>query len=578
MRVSAAPRGFRPRRRRLGWLAGAVALWALLVRATPAAAQSEPCPLGRVSRIEIRNYSLFAPADITGRRFSWALGLANSLHIRTRADYLERQMLLEEGECYDPEALEASVRYLRELDFIARVQAEPRQVADSTWAIDVQTWDEWSTSASVYFDVEGELQIQGFYVTEVNALGRGLRLSFRHRAFRERNDNSVTLASTRFLGSATQASVAAGTTRTGRYFRQDFTHPLQSETSRLYFLTHLQLEDREQSYLTGDEDGVSHVLLPLNEKAVSLVLKRRSGVPGALTLFGGELQVLRRTLDGPVRQVIAYDFRGARAAPDSIAARLRPQESPDSWIRLGATVGLRRIRFTSGKGLDLVSGVQNVALGSELTLTVGRTLGTWGSSSTDTYGSLDGFVSGAAGALLANTSLHAEGRFLDFRKADASRWRDLRLSGRSLLYVQPGAAPAQAFVLGARFNFRDNTDQPYQVALGGEQGVRAYREDQVPTASTFVAFAEERINLPWFHPAVDLGLTAFVDHGRGWADDIPFGQNTGWRTAVGGGIRLGFPAGSGSVTRVEVAWPVGNGAQGRGPVIRTYFSPVETSR
>jgi hypothetical protein len=225
-----------------------------------------------------------------------------------------------------------------------------------------------------------------------------------------------------------------------------------------------------------------------------------------------------------------------------------------------------------------VSGVQNVALGSELTLTAGRTLATWGSSSTDTYGTLDGFASAASGPLLANTSLRAEGRFLDFRKADASRWRDLRLSGRSLFYFQPRAATAQTFVVGARYNLRANTDQPYQFALGGEQGVRAYREDQVPTGSTLVTFAEERINLPWFHPAVDVGLTAFVDRGRGWANDIPFGQDTGWRTAVGGGIRLGFPAGSGSVTRLEVAWPVGNGAQGRGPVLRTYFSPVETSR
>ena len=553
-------------------------LCALLVAPTRATAQTEPCPQGRVGRIEIRNYSLFAPQDIAGRRFSWALGLANSLHIRTRADYLKQQMLLGEGACYDAEALEASVRYLRELDFIARVQAEPRQIADGTWVIDVQTWDEWSTSASVYFDVEDEVQIQGFYVTEINALGRGLRLSFRHRAFRERNDNSLTLASTRFLGSATQASIAAGTTRTGHYFRQDFTHPLQSEASRLYFLTHLQLEDRELSYLTGEEDGLTNVLLPLREKIVSLVLERRSGVPGALTLFGGEIQLLRRTVSGPARQVIDRDFAGATTAPDSIATRLRPQDSPGSWVRLGATAGIRRIRFTSRKGLDLVSGVQNVAVGSELTLTAGRTLGTWGTSSTDTYAALDGFVSGAAGPVLANTSVHVEGRLLDFRKASASRWRDLRLSGRSLLYVQPGAVTAHTFVVGARYNFRDHIDQPYQVALGGEQGVRAYREDQVPAASTLVAFAEERVNLPWFHPAVDVGLTAFVDHGRGWASDVPFGRDTGWLTAVGGGIRLGFPAGSGSVTRVEVAWPVRNGAPGRGPVIRTYFSAVETSR
>ena len=563
---------------RTAWWVAAAVLSGGLAGPSAVASQNEPCPQGRVSRIDIRNYSLFAPDDVRGKRFAWAFGLANAAHIKTRAEYLERQMLLREGECYDPDQLAASVRFLRELDFIARVQANPRQLSDSTWVIDVQTWDEWSTSASVYFDVEGRVQLQGFYVTEINALGRGLRLSFRHRSFRERNDNSLTLASTRFLGSAVQASIAAGTTRTGGYFKQDFTRPLQSESARLYFLSHLQYEDYEQSYLTGDENGVSHVLLPLTDKTVDLTLRRRIGVPGALTIFGGEMQAQRRTVSGPVREVVRGDFQGAITAPDSIAVRLRPQDTPDSWVRLGGTLGIRRIRFTTGKGLDLVSGAQNIAVGSELIVTIGRTLATWGTSSTDSYAWLGGFASGAAGPFLANTTIRGEGRLLDFGKADASRWRDLRLSGRSLLYVQPSASTAQAFVLGARYNLRSHVDQPFQSALGGEQGVRAYREDQVPTGSTLVTFAEERVNLPWFHPAVDLGLTGFVDYGRGWADGIPFGTDTGWRGAVGGGLRLGFPAGSGSVTRIEVAWPYGVGAQGRGPVLRTYISPVETSR
>jgi hypothetical protein len=221
--------------------------------------------------------------------------------------------------------------------------------------------------------------------------------------------------------------------------------------------------------------------------------------------------------------------------------------------------------------------VQNVAIGSELTGTLGRTLKTWGTSGTDWYGALDGFASGMAGPLLANVLFHGEGRRLDTGITGESPWRDLRATGRALLYVQPDESALHTFVTGARFSLVRNVDQPFQNVLGGEQGVRGYRDDQLPTGSTLVTFAEERINLPWFHPAVDVGLEAFADYGRGWANGIPFGVDTGWRATVGGSLRLAFPAGSGSVTHIQVAWPVGQGSAGHGPVLRTYFSPVETN-
>lgn len=559
-----------------GWLLAAAAVTA--ARPSPAAAQTGACQQGRLSHIEIRNNSLFAPGDIGGRSFSWALSIANSVHLRTRADYLRNQMQMDEGGCYDPDALAASLRYIRELDFIARVEADSWQTADSTWVVRVETWDEWSTQAGVYFDVESEFQFQGFYLTEINALGRGLRASFRYRKFRERNDRSVTFASTRFLGSRAQASVAAGATRTGGYFRQEFINPFVSEIGRQSVQGRLQYEDREHSYLTGNEGGASHVLFPLTDRSLSLGARRRFGVPGALTLLGGEMLVMRRTVSGPALQVLRGDFEATTTAPDSLTSALQPQATPDSYVRLGVTVGLRRIRFTTAKGLDLLSGVQNVALGGELTLTVGRTLGTWGTSATDTYGWLEGFASGQVGPLLSNVKVRAEARYVDASEPGVSRWRDMSLSGRALFYLQPPASAAQTFVTGLRFNLRGNIDQPYQVALGGEEGVRSYREDQVPTGSTLVGFVEERVSLPWFHPAVDMGVTLFGDYGRGWAHDIPFGQNTGWRAALGGGIRLGFPAGTGSVTHLELAWPIGGPEDGRGPVIRTYWSSVETNR
>lgn len=531
-----------------------------------------------VSRIDVRNHSLFAPEDIEDHRFEWALGFANWVHVRTRAGYLRRELLVGEGRCYDPATLEESVRLIRDLNFIARVEATSRQLPDSTWAVHLETWDEWTTQVGLDFDVENEFQFKGFFVTEKNLLGRGLRLSFRYRNFREQNDRNLGLSTGRFLGTRANASVAAGTTRTGSFFRQEILYPFVSEAGRFSLETRFQYEDREHSYLTGDHGSVSHVLLPLTDVEGRIRVGRRYGVPGALTQLGAEVEWLHRDVAGAARQVFQGDFEGAASASDSLAARLSSQDQPWSHVRAGATVGVRRLRFTTATGLDRVSGEQNVALGSEARLTVGRALATWGTSPAYSYARAEGFVSGLRGPLLANASVRAEAWRVDSVEDGTSPWRELTLRGRALLYVQPGPGTTNTFVTGLNVNVRDNVDQPYQVALGGEEGVRSYREDEVPTQSTVVAFVEHRVNLPWFRPALDLGLAVFGDVGRGWAGTTPFGIDTGWRQAVGAGLRLGFPAGTGSVTRIELAWPVGGPDAGRGPVFRTYWSPAPTSR
>lgn len=117
---------------------------------------------------------------------------------------------------------------------------------------------------------------------------------------------------------------------------------------------------------------------------------------------------------------------------------------------------------------------------------------------------------------------------------------------------------------------------PFQLALGGANGVRSHVDYELPAARTLVMRVEEQWNPGLFEPNADVGLTFFADVGRGWAGAVPFGTDSGWRHGAGAGLRLGFPAGTGTVLRVEVAWPTSDGAGGT--VFRAYWSKVETSR
>jgi len=72
--------------------------------------------------------------------------------------------------------------------------------------------------------------------------------------------------------------------------------------------------------------------------------------------------------------------------------------------------------------------------------------------------------------------------------------------------------------------------------------------------------------------AVDVGTSAFVDAGRGWAGDAPFGEDTGTLVSAGGGLRLAFPSGSRFTTRLDLAFPLrgGHGAELRATIGRQF--------
>jgi hypothetical protein len=48
----------------------------------------------------------------------------------------------------------------------------------------------------------------------------------------------------------------------------------------------------------------------------------------------------------------------------------------------------------------------------------------------------------------------------------------------------------------------------------------------------------------------------FVDAGRMWPGDVPFGYDSGWRATVGAGLRGSFPAGGRSSFRLDIAAPM----------------------
>jgi hemolysin activation/secretion protein len=109
---------------------------------------------------------------------------------------------------------------------------------------------------------------------------------------------------------------------------------------------------------------------------------------------------------------------------------------------------------------------------------------------------------------------------------------------------------------------------PYQLTLGGSTGIRGYHERSYPGAHRVVLTVEDRFYVPWPAPRLfDLGVTFFGDVGRMWPGTVPFGTDSGWRGAMGAGLRVGFPAGTRGVARLDLAFPLDRARAGD-PILR----------
>ena len=107
---------------------------------------------------------------------------------------------------------------------------------------------------------------------------------------------------------------------------------------------------------------------PPPDRRAELTLARRWGEPGALLEFGISLAHMDLDATSSIEGVrIAYDarFEELESISDSLYETILPQARRTRSTVAGAMLGHRRIRFVPRSGLELIRGIQDVALGAE---------------------------------------------------------------------------------------------------------------------------------------------------------------------------------------------------------------------
>lgn len=553
----------------------------LLAAASPILGQArsadQVCEQGRISNIFIDNHDIFDLEQLEqGTAIRWAYSLANALHVRTTKSFIRRELLFEVGDCLDRLRLEESGRILRQYGFIASADVFAVAQPDGTYHVVVDTQDEWTTKIDLGIAFDDGLQLEVLDITEENLLGQGILAGAFIRKRRERDDRGLLLQFPRLFGSRTDVNFGVGRTRNGSFFNQSVEYPFVGEIGRVALREVFVRRDELFAFSAGDGQAFSHALLPYVDERAELSLAGRIGRPGNLTLFG--VGISRETLEfggfpGDVDVAIDNNFGEPAVAPAGVTDVISTQAGARSVTRLNLMVGQRNLHFVRARGLDNLHGVQDVQLGTDVGLTIGRSVDMLSKSGLpspdDLYTRLRIFAGHDPGSSFVFANVALEGRRLVDLDGPGGPWRDFLAEGDVYAYLRSeDDAPRHTVFARASASGGWSMVSPFQLSLGGRTAVRGFREENLPGAQRLLLTLEDRISIGGVAPdLVDFGVTLFADAGRVWAGDVPYGVDSGWKGAAGFGLRLGFPAGSRVVTRMDLAFPVGGG--GGGPIFRT---------
>lgn len=547
-------------------------------RAQEPSASPDGGSCARIGHVFIDNHSIFDTSDPDlDPRFRWAYRLANSLHMRTRPAVIRRELLFEEGDCYDAELLEDSERLLRAFGFLAEVDVYGVPQDDGSWHVIVDTQDEWSTRADVRVDLNEGFAIEGGRLQESNLLGTGQYAEAYFSDRRLSQSYGAAFYTPQLIGTRWDLALGAGSSRAGTYFDQSLTFPFVGELGRWASRQSFRRRDRffdmiaaeVPEGLIGSDPSEVHLLVPLREKGMELSIVRRFGRRGSLSLLGGALSFQELSYPGgPEASILVLGEELADSAEagaellDPVWSRLETVEN----IRAFVLLGHRSVYWIERSRLDALRATQDVRLGAEIGLAVGRSLPGL-ESADDLFTTLTFF----AGSTLTRYGIVTGDMRVDARRdfdapVGESEWEDVVGWASVISYWRTERLARHTLVVHGSIAGGWHNRTPFQLTLGGQQGLRGYDPRELPGGRMAVVGVEDRIYLGWPFPDVfDLGLSVFADAGWMGPGDLPapYGIDSGMRGSAGIGLRTNFPAGGRTTYRLDFAVPIGGGASYR---------------
>jgi hypothetical protein len=470
----------------------------------PSGRRIVPCAGQHIEQVMIYTE---APTVASLRRVPVVANIAHTIHETTQPSVVERFLLFRAGDrCQELRRAE-SERILRAQPFIADADVFVVESDSGTVDVEVRTIDETAmvlggsvrARSPVISGVllgNANLGGQGVYVSGAWRTGDGFRDGFAGRLI----DNQF-LGRTLIAGIEGERRPIGGSWRVfaGRPFFTDLQRTAwRARAGESYALMQLRRPDRTRP-------GVE-----LRRRYYELGAIGRVGVPGRLGLFGVSVTGDDET---PGTRLLIPDsgmLRDLGPAP-------RPYE-PHRMSRVNVLLGIRDIEFVRRRALDAITATQDVPLGVQVGLQIGRSSPILGAVEDDYFLAGD-LYAGVSRSERATTRLQMQlqGR----RAAGVSEWDGVLSTGRLTHQMKFSMAQVDEFVVEWAGGYRIRT--PFQLLLGvPESGVRGYERSTFAGGQRVVARYEHRYSYGAVRKLGDLALAGFIDAGRQWAGDVPY--------------------------------------------------------
>lgn len=484
---------------------------------------------------------------------------ANSLKFKTREEVIRRELLIREGDTFDPFLLRESERDLRSLRYLRNVSIHP--VVDGDYVdLIVQVQDTWTLIPQfAYSSGTGRTRYAGG-LADSNFLGYGKRAEVLYEKDEDLDSIEAVYDDSRFLGTQNRLLLGLFDRSDGERSVISFGRPFHSLVQDTAWSVNSDVADLiGRLYQNGEERYIFRK--KVNDVGVHYTISR--GNPEHLRhrfAFGYGYE------EADFSPADAQDYKDVDVDPASVSQD--PEMLASNRRFSGPTLNYHRIEpdYISRDYIDRFDRVEDYNLGQEFSVNsqiapqvLGSLDDTYLLSSSISDGipfGADAFLRGESGFStradsegLANSTLRAELKYYNVM----GMWEPFGLYlGR------------HTFASSLSADYGEDLDKDREFLLGSDNGLRGYDARTFTGDKRLILNLEDRVHLyDDVFQLLSVGSAVFLDVGGSTYDSLGDLAGHDMYSAAGVGLRFGFPRSSGGrVFRVDIAVPLRDGPDG----------------
>ncbi|MFQ6082993.1 MAG: BamA/TamA family outer membrane protein [Candidatus Aminicenantia bacterium] len=490
----------------------------------------------KIGNIFIINNNIF---DTNEERFSgFPYIFINKLHIKTKKSFIQRELLFKTGDNYYPELIEESERNLRRYSFLKSVKIKPEFRDDHKVDISVITEDQWTTGLDIRFKKFKGYSEYGIYLHESNFLGLGRKFNIGYKHTTEKNLGELTYEDPHFLSSRWTLKGNFQETSDGKLKSAQLTYPFYSLlTDWSYGASFYDEKSVDRLYYEGNL-GIE---IPFQKTEGNVFLARAWGLRKSKKKIWFSLSYYRKHFPEKSRILEPFYYQN-----------LKPTER--ETIILNSTFTLDKFSYQKETFIDKFGRIEDLPIGSSWKVTLGRADRFFGSK--DKYNFLS--------AEYINFSRFGLNKFLVLKGKVETRFTEEELNNtlfKAFVHCYFKGFSHQTIAFNLMSEFTNKMDQPFQLSLGENNGLRGYSFKRFNGQKKILINLEDRIFTSIKIYTVALGFAVFFDAGYVWEENEKIDLSD-LKSSVGVGIRLGLTKSSGSkVIRIDFAYPLDGGGR-----------------